>query len=253
MNKAALKELLLRSAERYNQPAFIASDPIQVPHLFQRKEDIEIAAFFSATLAWGQRKTIIANARELMDRMDMAPYAFLTGHRESDLSKLQGFVHRTFQWDDLLYFMKALQHLYVHQGGLEQAFKPRPEASAEEAIMHFRSQFFALEHLPRTRKHVSDPSKNSSCKRLNMFLRWMCRKDDKGVDFGLWSAPAMSRLSCPLDLHSGRVARRLGLLKRKANDGKASQELDANLRKIDPHDPARFDFALFGLGAFEKF
>lgn len=253
MTEQALHALLERSADRYNDPSFIATDPIQIPHLFQQKEDIEIAGFFAATLAWGQRKTIINNARKLMERMDMAPHAFITGHRESDLKQLEGFVHRTFQWDDLLFFIKSLQNIYRHHGGLEAAFGPKKDSNSFGALVHFRERFFSLDHLRRTEKHVSDPRKNSSCKRLNMFLRWMCRKDGNGVDFGLWQTPAMSQLSCPLDVHSGRVARKLGLLKRPANDWKAVQELDESLRSIDAEDPARFDFALFGLGAFEKF
>jgi uncharacterized protein (TIGR02757 family) len=249
-----LRELLISKAEEYNNPQFIESDPISIPHQFSLKEDREISGFLAATIAWGQRPTIIANALKMVELMDHAPYEFIMNHLPKDRLRFMGFVHRTFNYDDLNYFLFSLQHIYRHGGGLEQAFAIQAgELNPKHALGRFRETFFSHEHLSRTQKHVSDPFKNSSCKRLNMYLRWMVRRDDKGVDLGLWKDFKMSQLSCPLDVHSGTVARKLGLLTRKQNDWKAVEELDSALRLLDPEDPVKFDFALFGMGVFEGF
>jgi len=233
---------------------FIESDPIQVPHQFSKKEDIEIAGFLTATIAWGNRKSIIGNAKRMMLLMDNAPYDFVIHHHDSDLDQLKPFVHRTFNGTDLIQFVKSLKHIYMQHKGLEPVFESYAEGdSLQRAIHEFKSLFFEIEHLPRTCKHISDPLKNSAAKRINMFLRWMVRQDNAGVDFGIWQSLSPSQLSCPLDVHSGNVARKLGLLTRKQNDAKALLELDRSLRKLDPLDPAKYDFALFGLGVFEGF
>lgn len=254
MNKKELKEFLDEKVLQYNRPTFIESDPIQIPHQFSIKEDVEISAFLTATIAWGNRKSILNNSKKLMDLLDNAPYDFVMNATEDDLASLTGFVHRTFNSDDLTYFIKALRHLYTTRGGLEATFSEHSTAtSTQAAISAFKSAFFSLPHLPRTQKHVSDPLKNSAAKRINMFLRWMVRDNGTGVDLGIWKTIPTSALSCPLDVHSGNVARKLKLLKRKQNDGKALAELDQALRKLDPKDPVKYDFALFGLGVFERF
>ncbi|MEO8933735.1 MAG: TIGR02757 family protein [Xanthomarina sp.] len=252
MNQAELKEFLEAKVIQYNRPDFIESDPIRIPHLFTQKEDIEIAGFLAATIAWGNRKSIINNAEKMMHLLDHSPYDFVLNHQEQDLETLLPFVHRTFNGSDFITFIKALQHIYKNHGGLEAAFSNETD-SLQNGIHHFKRKFFEIEHLPRTQKHVSDPLKNSAAKRLNMYLRWMIRNDSAGVDFGIWKKISPSKLSCPLDVHSGNVARKLGLLKRKQNDAKALQELDNSLRKLDSKDPAKYDFALFGLGIFEGF
>ncbi|UAB80757.1 TIGR02757 family protein [Marixanthomonas sp. SCSIO 43207] len=255
MRKAELKRFLDEKAAYYNQPLFIESDPIQIPHQFSKKEDIEIAAFLVATIAWGNRKSIIKNGTRLMQLMGQAPYDFVTHFsEEKDAENLKTFVHRTFNGYDLIYFIKALQHIYKNHNGLEGVFSTfSEEENLQPAIHHFKKVFFSLPHLKRTEKHVSDPLKNSAAKRINMFLRWMVRNDSTGVDFGIWKSLSASQLSCPLDVHSGRVARSLSLLKRKQNDAKAVEELDKSLRKLDAKDPVKYDFALFGLGVFEAF
>ncbi|WP_026916091.1 TIGR02757 family protein [Christiangramia portivictoriae] len=253
MNKAQLKEFLDFKTAQYNTSAFIADDPVSIPHLFQKKEDIEISGFLAATIAWGNRKSILKNANQMMALMDHSPHDFILNHSEKDLDKFEGFVHRTFNADDLRYFLKALQNIYLHHEGLESIFtKYQTESHLQQAIHELKNIFFALPHQPRTEKHVSDPLKNSAAKRINMFLRWMVRKDDQGVDFGIWNRISAAKLSCPLDVHSGNIARKLGILHRKANDAKAVTELDAKLRKMDPLDPVKYDFALFGLGVYEK-
>lgn len=253
MNKTELKAFLDYKVDQYNTPEFIDSDPIQIPHLFSKKEDIEIAGFLTATIAWGNRKSILNNSHKLMNLMDMSPYEFVMNHQENDLETFEGFVHRTFNSDDLSYFIKALQNIYTNHGGLESIFsESATRDSLQPAIHEFKTIFFELEHQRRTEKHVSDPLKNSAAKRINMFLRWMVRSNDTGVDFGIWKDISPAQLSCPLDVHSGNVARKLKLLKRKMNDAKALAELDHNLRKMDPQDPVKYDFALFGLGVFEK-
>lgn len=254
MQLLELHEFLEEKVARYNNPNFIESDPILIPHSFTLKEDIEIAGFLAATIAWGNRKMIIQNAKKIMDLMGNTPYDFILSHTTNDLERLDNFVHRTFNGQDLTYFVKALSHLYSNHQGLEGVFSRNQEPNTmQNSIAAFKKVFFEIEHPVRTEKHISDPWNNSAAKRINMFLRWMCRKDQKGVDFGIWESIPMSILSCPLDVHSGNVARKLGLLHRKQNDAKALQELDTNLRLLDPKDPVKYDFALFGLGVFEKF
>lgn len=254
MDYIQLKEFLDEKVIQYNNPKFIDSDPIQIPHLFTRKEDIEISAFLIATIAWGNRKSIINNGKRLVEIMGNAPFDFVMDYEEDiHRERFESFVHRTFNSDDLAYFFKALQHIYKNHNGLEAVFaKHATPQSLQPSIHEFKKVFFELPHLKRTEKHVSDPLKNSAAKRINMFLRWMIRKDNCGVDLGIWNlSPAL--LSCPLDVHSGNVARKLGLLTRKQNDAKALNELDSQLRKLDAKDPAKYDFALFGLGIFENF
>ncbi len=254
MKQTELKEFLDVKVLEYNRPEFIESDPIQIPHLFNKKEDIEISGFLTATIAWGNRKSIINNAKRMMEYMDHSPFDFVKNHQEQDLQSLLPFVHRTFNGTDFITFVKGLQHIYNNHHGLEQVFSvANKQTSLQAAIHHFKKVFFEIEHLPRTQKHVSDPLKNSAAKRINMFLRWMVRTDQSGVDFGIWKTLSPSQLSCPLDVHSGNVARKLGLLKRKQNDAKALRELDENLRILDATDPVKYDFALFGLGVFEGF
>ncbi|WP_395053008.1 TIGR02757 family protein [Flavobacterium sp.] len=254
MNKKELKSFLDEKVELYNNPKFIESDPILIPHQFSLKEDIEIAAFLSATIAWGNRKMIITNGQKLMKLMGNSPYDFVMSHSETDLEKLENFVHRTFNSLDLTTFVKGLNHIYKNHNGLEAVFSKNQEPlSMQKSISEFKKIFFEIEHLNRTQKHISDPLNNSAAKRINMFLRWMIRNDNKGVDFGLWKTISTASLSCPLDVHSGDVARKLGLLIRKQNDAKALLELDTNLRILDKNDPVKYDFALFGLGVFEKF
>ena len=248
---AELKDFLEEKYIKYNRPDFIGSDPISIPHQFTKKEDIEIAGFLAATIAWGQRVTIINNANKLMKLMGNSPHDFILSAKEKDLKKFDGFVHRTFNSIDAVYFMKALQHIYKKKGGLEKVFS---EPGCMDAIMNFRNIFFSIEYPHRTMKHVSSPADNSSAKRLCMYLRWMVRKDKPGVDLGIWNSKLLPpHLMCPLDVHSGNVARKLGLLKRTQNDWKAVEELTAQLRKFDAKDPVKYDFALFGLGVFEKF
>lgn len=254
MTRKELKEFLDIKVQQYNTPDFIPHDPIQIPHLFSKKEDIEISAFLVATIAWGNRKSIINNANKLMELMDHAPADFIINHNENDLDRFDGFVHRTFNSEDCKTFMRSLKHIYDRYDGLESAFaKAYKETNQlQHSISSFKQLFFEVEHLKRTQKHVSDPLKNSSAKRINMYLRWMVRKDNAGVDFGIWNKIPMSALSLPLDVHTGNIARKLKMIKRKQNDGKTVAELDTILRKLDPIDPVKYDFALFGLGAFKE-
>lgn len=254
LTKAELKEFLDTKVLEYNNPRFIETDPIQIPHKFNKKEDVEIAAFLTATIAWGNRKMIIKNAQRMMELLDNAPHDFVMNHNKTDLEKLSSFVHRTFNGDDFIQFITSLNHIYKQYNSLEFVFSKHAEKdSLQKAISKFKEVFFEVEHLPRTKKHISDPLKNSAAKRINMFLRWMVRQDYAGVDFGIWKKISPSQLSCPLDVHSGNVARKLGLLTRKQNDAKALLELDTALRKLDKQDPVKYDFALFGLGVFEGF
>ncbi len=254
MKQSELREFLNAKVLQYNHPSFLESDPLQIPHQFSKREDIEISAFLTATIAWGNRKSIINNANRMMELLDQAPFEFVTQHEHKDLEKLSSFVHRTFNGIDLTYFIQSLQNIYQNHGGLENCFLKNIESnSMQPAISTFKSLFFELPHPLRTTKHISDPLKGSAAKRINMFLRWMVRDGSTGVDFGLWNQIKASKLSCPLDVHSGNVARKLKLLKRKQNDAKALAELDKSLRKLDPQDPVKYDFALFGLGVFEKF
>lgn len=254
MRKSELKEFLDQKVAQYNQPKFIETDPIQIPHLFSQKEDIEIAGFLVAIIAWGNRKSIINNGFKLMNLMENSPFDFVMGLSERHEPFLSNFVHRTFNGKDLGYFLKSLQNIYKNHGGLEAVFaKSASPETLQPAIHHFKKVFFELPHNSRTQKHISDPFKNSAAKRINMFLRWMVRRDPAGVDFGIWPSLSPSQLSCPLDVHSGNVARKLKLLNRRQNDGKALAELDFSLRQMDRNDPVKYDFALFGLGAFEQF
>ncbi|WP_136465281.1 TIGR02757 family protein [Flagellimonas onchidii] len=254
MNQSELKDFLDEKVAQYNHPSFLEGDPIQVPHRFSKKEDIEISGFLTATIAWGNRKSIINNAVRLMELLDNSPHDFVLNHSENDLDKLTPFVHRTFNGTDLQYFVQSLKHIYLNYKGLESTFaKHQEEGSLQTSISQFKLTFFELPHQTRTQKHVSDPLKGSAAKRINMFLRWMVRDNSTGVDFGIWKSLKPSQLSCPLDVHSGNVARKLKLLHRKQNDAKALLELDTNLRRLDATDPVKYDFALFGLGVFEKF
>lgn len=254
MKKAALKEFLDEKVVLYNKPNFIESDPIQIPHLFSKKEDIEIAGFLTAIISWGNRTMIIKNATKMMELLDNSPHDFILNHEDTDLKAFESFVHRTFNYIDFQQFVKSLQHIYKNHNGLENALAIKDNSKTYQTTIHqFKNIFFEIEHQPRTLKHISDPLKNSAAKRINMFLRWMVRNDKTGVDFGIWKTHNPAYLSCPLDVHSGNVARKLKLLPRKQNDWKAVAELDNNLRKLDKLDPVKYDFALFGLGVFEKF
>ncbi|HRI22655.1 MAG TPA: TIGR02757 family protein [Panacibacter sp.] len=257
MQQNNLKDFLNSKVELYNQPSFIKDDPICIPHLFTLKQDIEIAAFFAAIFAWGGRTTIINKSKELMQLMDMAPHDFIISHHPGGLKKLLQFKHRTFNATDLLYFIEFLKFHYTNHPSLEDAFLKQMtgnDETIEQALTGFHNYFFSLEHVPeRTKKHISTPHKKSSCKRLNMFLRWMVRNDSKGVDFGLWKNIHPSQLICPVDLHVARVAKRFNLLHRKQTDWQFALELTACLRTLDAGDPVKYDFALFGLGIIEKY
>src|SRR5687767_1102758 len=250
MKEPSLKEFLDRKVEEFNQPAFVKDDPVSIPHLFTKQQDIEIAAFFAAVFAWGNRTTIIKKSKELMQGMDMAPHQFVLQHNAQALQKLLAFKHRTFNTTDLLYFIEFLKYHYTHNNSLESAFTKGWQAgdkTIEHSLLGFYEYFFSLEEVPaRTRKHIATPARKSTCKRLNMFLRWMVRCDSHGVDFGLWKKIRPAQLVIPLDLHVGKTARQLGLLTRSVNDWQAAKELTDNLKKFDPADPVRYDFALFG-------
>ncbi|MFT3678384.1 MAG: TIGR02757 family protein [Chitinophagaceae bacterium] len=252
MAAASLKKFLDKKVDTYNQPFFIKSDPICVPHQFTRLQDIEIAGFFASIFAWGNRTTIIQKSRELMALMDNEPYLFCLQHEPDQLRRLLAFKHRTFNATDLLYFIQFLHHHYQQEESLQSAFT-RHGSSVEEMLTGFHQYFFSLEDAPeRTRKHIASPARGSTCKRLNMFLRWMVRRDDHGVDFGLWTGIDPSQLICPIDLHVARVARGLQLLKRAQTDWIAAIELTTALRKFDKKDPVKYDFALFAMGVSEK-
>ncbi len=256
MKKQDLKDFLDEQVERFNEPGFIKDDPIQIPHQFEKPQDIEITGFWVSMLAWGQRKTIINKSLELIDLMGGTPHDFIVNHSEKDRADFLSFKHRTFQTTDTLYFLEFLQNYYQKHDSLENAFsrflKPEDEHIGN-ALIGFQDLFFDHPDAPhRTRKHIATPARKSSCKRLNMFLRWMVRKDNKGVDFGLWNDISPSQLMMPLDVHVEKIGRRLGLLKRKQRDWKAVIELTDQLRKFDPIDPVKYDFALFGMGVIEK-
>lgn len=253
LTKLELKEFLDNKFEQYNQKSFIESDPIQVPHKYKLKQDVEIAAFLTSTIAWGQRKTIIKNAKIMMENLDNSPYEFIKNSTKKDIDNLH-VIHRTFNEIDFRYFIKKLKEIYNTYIDLESVFcLTENNTDMHHSIHNFKKIFFNGNHPSRTTKHISDPFKGSASKRINMFLRWMVRHDNNNVDFGIWKNISTSILSCPLDVHSGNVARKLGLLKRKQNDHKAVLELDLNLRKLDKIDPVKYDFALFGLGVFEGF
>jgi len=272
-NPYELRDFLEKKVLQYNQPDFIDDDPISIPHSFHKKQDIEIAGFFAAIFSWGNRTTIIRKSRELMEALDLAPHDFVLNHRSKDLKRLQHFKHRTFNATDLFYFIHFLQDHYRKHDSLEAAFLPavkRPliakgsvavitdptlgPGEVRNALSVFYTRFFHLPDAPyRTRKHISSPEKNSSCKRLNMYLRWMVRTDNKGVDFGLWKKISPAQLICPVDLHVARVARKFDLIKRKPTDWQTAMELTQALRIMDSSDPVKYDFALFGLGVMEKY
>ena len=243
-----VRKLLDKAVGLYNHVDFIENDPIQIPHRFSRKEDIEIAGFLSASIAWGQRKSIIKNANLLMDLMDNSPYQFLM--EEKEFVRFNRFVHRTFNGIDCRFFLNSLKNIYQNYGGLEQVFTDgfQKNETIFGALHHFRNLFLNMPHEARSRKHLSDVTTNSAAKRLNMFLRWMVRKDDTGVDFGLWRNIPMSALMLPLDVHTGDVGRALGLISRKQNDWKTVEEITGILRTFDAQDPIKYDFALFGMG-----
>jgi uncharacterized protein (TIGR02757 family) len=246
---AALKDLLDGAYNRYARPEFIADDPVAIPRSFVARADAETIGFLTATIAWGQRVTIIKNAKRLVDRMDGAPHDFVMNAGAADLSRLEGFVHRTFNGIDARHFVYGLRHLYNAYGGLEDAFMEDGRiGDMGAAIARFKSRFFEPAHQARTRKHVADPGKGSNAKRINMYLRWMVRPDDRGVDLGLWKRIPASALHVPLDVHTGRVARELGLLKRAQDDWKSVVELTGQLREFDLEDPVKYDIALFGIG-----
>ena len=249
MKNARLKDLLNEAYDRYARPEFIPSDPIHIPRGFSTRADAEVIGFLTATIAWGQRVTIINNAKKLVQLMDEAPNDFVLHATGQDLGRLDRFVHRTFNGIDARQFVLGIRHLYVHHGGLEEAFLENGKlGDMGSAIELFKSRFFEPEHQTRTRKHVADPSKGSNAKRINMYLRWMVRPNDRGVDLGLWKRIKPADLMVPLDVHTGRVARELGLLKRKQDDWKSVVELTEQLRKLDPKDPVKYDIALFALG-----
>lgn len=251
-----LRPLLDEKLRLYNQPAFIRQDPVSVPHGFTKKQDIEISGFFAAILAWGNRTTIINNCRRLMEWMDNAPHDFILHHAPPDLKPFLGFAHRTFNATDLLYFLSFLQFHYKKHSSLEDAFVPEPlylQEHTETALIHFHNYFFSLEHPERSRKHIATPARRSACKRLNMYLRWMVRKDSQGVDFGLWKKLAPDQLICPLDVHVARVAARFRLIPNTKADWANAVHLTRQLKLLNPSDPVVYDYALFGMGMAERF
>ncbi len=252
MKKAELKEFLEAKVLQYNTPDFIAEDPISIPHSYAKKEDIEISGFLVSVFAWGQRKVILKNGFRLMELMDNDPHEFVVSHSKSDLKSVQKFVHRTFNGEDCTFFLQRLQQIYLKEGGLENVFASAYKGNMQEGLSLFKSKFFDGSHPHRTEKHLPDPMKGASAKRINMYLRWMVRKDNAGVDFGIWKKIKPAALYCPLDVHSGNVARKLTLLKRTQNDWEAVEELNAVLKSFDPKDPVKYDFALFGLGVNQE-
>lgn len=251
-----LKKLLDEKVALYNQPAFIEKDPVSIPHSFTKKQDIEISGLFAAVLAWGNRTAIINSCKKLMQWMDNEPYDFILNHQETDLKPFLHFAHRTFNATDALYFIHFLQWHYRQSDSLEDAFVPAKtynEDTVEQALIHFHNYFFSIEHPERTRKHIATPARKSACKRINMYLRWMVRKDNKGVDFGIWKKIKPSQLVCPLDVHVARVAHRLELLETNKSDWNNALHLTLQLRQLNPKDPAIYDYALFGLGMAERF
>lgn len=248
-----LKAFLDQKTETYNNPSFISSDPISIPHQFSQKEDIEISGFLTAIISWGRRDLIIKSSRRLMQLMDNSPYDFILNAEEVDFKRLTSFVYRTFNSDDLLFLVYALRNIYRDQGGLESLANQGFQKSGDvkSTIISIREGLLNTPHLKRSEKHIANPEAGSAAKRINMFLRWMVRKDDAGVDFGIWRNIPEHALMCPLDVHVGNIARKLGLLNRKQNDWKAVVELTEKLKAFDEEDPVKYDFALFGLGIFE--
>ena len=251
-----IKELLDEKYFQFNNTSFIETDPISIPHQFSKKEDIEISSLLIATIAWGQRISIINNGNKLMKLMNDEPHDFILNFSKKDSARFQSFVHRTFNSNDCLFFLNSLRNIYINHGGLENAFSSKlskKDSDVKNAITHFRELFLSIPHEHHVEKHLSNPSEKSSAKRLCMFLRWMVRKDNHGVDFGIWKAIKSNQLCLPLDVHTGNVSRKLGLLSRTQNDWQAVEEITSVLRKFDSNDPIKYDFALFGLGAFEGF
>lgn len=255
MNQKELKSFLDQKVSEYNQSSFIETDPIKIPKQFSLKENIEISAFFASTLAWGSRTVIIRNAARLMVLMNNQPFNFITNFENPDDERITGFRHRTFNGIDCNFFVRSLKNIYSNHGGLQKVFETgfSKDGTIQTALQHFHSVFFEIKSMSRTLKHISDVSRGASAKRLNLFLRWMVRNDIRGIDFGIWRGIPASALMLPLDIHTGNVARKLGLLTRKSNDWAAVEEVTSRLRLFDPDDPVKYDFALFGLGAFENF
>ena len=254
-NAKHLKDFLDAKVRLYNQPAFIEKDPVCIPHAFTKKQDIEIAGLFASVLAWGNRTTIINNCNKLMQWMDQKPHDFIVNHKDTDLKGFVHFAHRTFNATDLLYFIEFLQYHYRRSDTLEDAFVPAKsytEDNAEQALIHFHNYFFSIEHPERTRKHIATPERNSACKRINMYLRWMVRRDNKGVDFGIWKKIKPHQLICPLDVHVASVAERLGLIDNIKSNWNNAVALTAHLKELNPKDPAIYDYALFGIGMAER-
>ncbi len=254
ISKDEIKDFLDFKVDQFNNTSFIEHDPISIPHSYNLKEDIEISAFLTATISWGNRRAILNSAHDMMEIMGNSPYDYIMNLDDSYNNYTSNFYYRTFNAIDFNYFLKSLKNIYLNHGGLETIFTElNKQFTLQESISRFKEIFFSLPHENRTEKHISDPLNGSSAKRLNMMLRWLVRIDKKGVDFGLWKQINPANLSCPLDVHSGNTARKLGLLNRKQNDSKAVIELDSALREFDPNDPVKYDFALFGLGVIEKF
>jgi len=254
MTLLELKEFLDEKADFYEQKEFIQNDPIIIPHEYENKLDIEISGFIISIISWGNRKSIIKSGYKIMNLLESSPYDFIMNHSSEDLKRIKGSIHRTFNSEDLIFFVKSLKNIYTKHNGLEGIISNIKNGdNLQERISNFKKKFFELKHSNRTKKHLPDPLKGSAAKRFNMFLRWMVRSNNKGVDFGLWKSISPSELSCPLDVHTGNTARKLGLLKRNQNDSLAVYELDKILREMDKKDPVKYDFALFGLGVNEKF
>lgn len=254
MEFAEVKDFLEEKVIKYNQPSFIENDPISIPHLFTKKEDIEIAGFLTATIAWGRRDLILKSANFLMQLLEHSPYEFLCESNKNDWDRFERFYYRTFSSVDCLYFIKALKAIYKDHNGLEGVFASHYQpGDIKPVIQYFRDVFLSFDPQQRTHKHVANILKGASAKRINMYLRWMVRNDNCGVDFGLWNSIKTSDLILPLDLHTGNTSRKLGILQRKQNDIKAVDEVMTVLRQFDCNDPVKYDFALFGLGVEEKF
>ena len=249
-----LKDFLDEKSFKYESPSFVKDDPILIPHQFTNRKDIEVSAFLTSVISWGNRKSIINSSNKIIEYMDKSPYDFIINHKNQDLQKKNQSIHRTFNQIDLNYFIKSLKNIYQKYGGLEEILANKDNGvDLQERISCFKKIFFSINHPERTRKHLPSPLNGSSAKRFNMFLRWMVRSNEKGVDFGLWTKINRSELSLPLDVHTGRIARELGLLSRNSNDHKSVKQIDSKLREMDPIDPVKYDYALFGLGVYENF
>lgn len=254
MELSEIKSFLDEKVIKFNQPSFIDNDPISIPHLYQRKEDIEISGFLTATIAWGRRDLILKSAHRLMELLEHSPFEFITEANQREWSRFETFYYRTFSSVDCLYFIKALHEIYTQNKGLEGVFSDQYQSgNIKPVLVHFRDIFLSFDPLRRTHKHVANILNGASAKRINMYLRWMVRNDMNGVDFGIWKKIKTADLLLPLDLHTGNISRKLGILKRKQNDIKAVDEVMTILRQFDSNDPVKYDFALFGLGVEEKF